>query len=62
MSDHAFTEKRLGDIVEVIPGYTFRSDTSGKQGFEAELFGSHPPMAKRIMALEAMAYQAKTAG
>jgi Zn-dependent protease with chaperone function len=62
MSDHIFTEKRLGDTAKVIPGYPFKSDTFGKEGFAAELFGSHPPMAKRIMALEAMAYQAKTTG
>jgi len=35
---------------------------NAKEGFAAELFGTHPPIAKRIMALEAMAYQAKTAG
>ena len=33
-----------------------------KEGFAAELFGTHPPIAKRIMALQVMAYQAKTAG
>jgi heat shock protein HtpX len=34
---------------------------NGKEGFTAELFGTHPPMNKRIIALEAMAYQMKTA-
>lgn len=33
-----------------------------KEGFAAELFGTHPPMNKRIIALEAMAYQMKPAG
>jgi len=33
-----------------------------KEGFAAELFGTHPPMSKRIIALEAMAYQMKPAG
>ena len=28
-----------------------------KEGFTAELFGTHPPMEKRILALDAMAYQ-----
>ncbi len=28
-----------------------------KEGFVAELFGTHPPIEKRIMALQAMAYQ-----
>jgi heat shock protein HtpX len=32
---------------------------NAKEGFSAELFGTHPPMAKRIVALEAMAYQIK---
>ena len=32
---------------------------NGKEGFAAELFGTHPPMDKRIVALEAMAYQMK---
>jgi heat shock protein HtpX len=30
---------------------------NAKEGAAAELFGTHPPMNKRIMALEAMAYQ-----
>ncbi len=30
---------------------------NAKEGFAAELFGTHPPMNKRIIALEAMAYQ-----
>ncbi|HEY6951675.1 MAG TPA: M48 family metallopeptidase [Bacteroidota bacterium] len=30
---------------------------NAKEGVAAELFGTHPPMNKRIMALEAMAYQ-----
>jgi len=29
-----------------------------KEGFIAELFGTHPPIEKRIIALQAMAYQA----
>lgn len=32
---------------------------NAKEGFAAELFGTHPPMKNRIMALEAMAYQMK---
>jgi len=32
---------------------------NAKEGFAAELFGTHPPMNKRIIALEAMAYQMK---
>jgi heat shock protein HtpX len=32
---------------------------NAKEGFTAELFGTHPPMNKRIIALEAMAYQMK---
>ena len=32
---------------------------NAKEGFAAELFGTHPPMNKRITALEAMAYQMK---
>lgn len=62
MSDHTFTEKHFERHCKMIPRYAFKSDTFGKEGFEAELFGTHPPTAKRIMALEAMAYQAKTAG
>lgn len=31
-----------------------------KEGFAAELFGTHPPIEKRILALDAMAYQYKT--
>jgi heat shock protein HtpX len=30
---------------------------NGKEGFFAEIFGTHPPIAKRIMLLHAMAYQ-----
>jgi heat shock protein HtpX len=30
---------------------------NAKEGFLAELFGTHPPIEKRIMALQAMAYQ-----
>lgn len=30
---------------------------NSKEGFTAELFGTHPPIKKRIMALQAMAYQ-----
>jgi heat shock protein HtpX len=30
---------------------------NGKEGFFAEVFGTHPPIAKRIMLLHAMAYQ-----
>jgi heat shock protein HtpX len=33
---------------------------NSKEGFTAELFGTHPPIAKRILALDAMAYQYKT--
>ncbi len=32
---------------------------NGKDGFAAELFGTHPPMTKRIIALEVMAYKMK---
>lgn len=32
---------------------------NAKEGFAAELFGTHPPMKNRITALEAMAYQMK---
>ena len=32
---------------------------NAKEGFAAELFGTHPPMKNRIVALEAMAYQMK---
>jgi heat shock protein HtpX len=32
---------------------------NAKEGFAAELFGTHPPMKNRIIALEAMAYQMK---
>jgi len=32
-------------------------NVNSKEGFAAELFGTHPPMNKRIIALEAMAYQ-----
>lgn len=35
---------------------------NAKEGFAAELFGTHPPMNKRIIALEAMGYQMKPAG
>jgi heat shock protein HtpX len=35
---------------------------NAKEGFAAELFGTHPPMNKRIIALEAMAYQMKPSG
>ncbi len=35
---------------------------NAKEGFAAELFGTHPPMKNRIVALEAMAYQMKPAG
>ena len=34
---------------------------NSKEGFAAELFGTHPPIEKRILALDAMAYQYKTA-
>jgi heat shock protein HtpX len=30
---------------------------NSKEGFAAELFGTHPPIEKRILALQAMAYQ-----
>jgi heat shock protein HtpX len=30
---------------------------NAKEGFVAELFGTHPPISKRIMLLKAMAYQ-----
>jgi heat shock protein HtpX len=33
-----------------------------KEGFVAELFGTHPPIEKRILALQAMAYQYHHAG
>ena len=33
---------------------------NSKEGFAAELFGTHPPIAKRVLALDAMAYQYKT--
>jgi heat shock protein HtpX len=33
---------------------------NSKEGFAAELFGTHPPIGKRILALDAMAYQYKT--
>jgi heat shock protein HtpX len=32
---------------------------NSKEGFTAELFGTHPPIEKRILALDAMAYQYK---
>ncbi len=32
-------------------------DINGKEGFFAEVFGTHPPISKRIMLLHAMAYQ-----
>ncbi len=32
-----------------------------KEGFFAEMFGTHPPIRKRIMALQAMAYQPQSA-
>jgi heat shock protein HtpX len=35
---------------------------NAKEGFVAELLGTHPPMNKRITALEAMAYQMKPTG
>ena len=35
---------------------------NAKEGFAAELFGTHPPMKNRIVALEAMAYQMKPTG
>ena len=34
---------------------------NSKEGFTAELFGTHPPIEKRILALDAMAYQYKNA-
>jgi heat shock protein HtpX len=34
---------------------------NSKEGFTAELFGTHPPIEKRILALDAMAYQFKPA-
>jgi len=34
---------------------------NAKEGFTADLFGTHPPIEKRIMALQAMAYQYQTA-
>lgn len=34
---------------------------NSKEGVVAELFGTHPPIEKRILALDAMAYQYKTA-
>lgn len=34
---------------------------NSKEGFFADVFGTHPPIAKRITALEAMAYQASSA-
>ena len=33
---------------------------NSKEGFAAELFGTHPPIEKRVLALDAMAYQYKT--
>jgi Zn-dependent protease with chaperone function len=30
---------------------------NSKEGFTAEVFGTHPPIEKRILALNAMAYQ-----
>jgi heat shock protein HtpX len=33
---------------------------NSKEGFTAELFGTHPPIEKRILALDAMAYQYKS--
>jgi heat shock protein HtpX len=33
---------------------------NSKEGFTAELFGTHPPIEKRVLALDAMAYQYKT--
>ena len=32
---------------------------NSKEGFAAELFGTHPPIEKRVLALDAMAYQYK---
>jgi heat shock protein HtpX len=40
----------------------FGRKMNAKEGFAAELFGTHPPMNKRIIALEAMAYQMKPSG
>lgn len=34
---------------------------NSKEGFAAELFGTHPPTEKRVLALDAMAYQYKSA-
>ena len=34
-------------------------DVNGKEGFLAELFGTHPPVSKRITLLRAMAYHIK---
>lgn len=34
---------------------------NSKEGFLAELFGTHPPIEKRILALDAMAYQYRAA-
>ena len=34
---------------------------NSKEGLHAELFGTHPPIEKRILALDAMAYEFKTA-
>lgn len=34
---------------------------NSKEGFAAELFGTHPPLEKRVLALHAMAYQYKSA-
>ena len=36
-------------------------DVNSEEGGVAELFGTHPPIEKRILALDAMAYQYKTA-
>ena len=33
------------------------SSVNAKEGFMAELFGTHPPISKRIMVLQAMSYQ-----
>ena len=33
------------------------STVNGKEGFVAELFGTHPPISKRILVLQAMSYQ-----
>jgi heat shock protein HtpX len=32
---------------------------NSREGFTAELFGTHPPVEKRVLALDAMAYQYK---